>query len=920
MNTTQRNLLYGFAGLLAAATMWSPASGQVVNDALWTPAGVGNWNGNANWSVGGVPSATFNEIAVINNDGTAFLNAAASFTVGGVAIGRADGLGGTLEIRSGGSLTAIDNGVTDGRVIVGQGAQDGRLLIDRGGTLNSVSLETFPATNSEVVLGGGAGGGVATLSPDFAFLRTRTQLIGPNVAFSTGNLGMDNSSVLSYEVTAGGVSTIDVAGPTLLAGTVELTFDGVSPAIGNSWTLIDSEALISNINGVSTPDTLPAGSVLASQKGAGGTNGSVLSVSVEETITLQINRGSGQAQLLNQSGLTVGLGGYQIVSPGGSLSTSWNSLADQTIGSFQEASPTINLLSEISSGAATNVTPTGFSLGEVYTPVTPAFGTGLDENISFSVQRSDGRTLDGVVEFVGESFENTLVLTIDPSNGNARITNDSPTPVGIDVYSVASDSSALQTTWNSLSDQGIGAWDEANPSADRLSELEPTGQLNLASNGFVELDGLWSTSGTQDPADLEFIFRAIGLGEFEGVVEFESIVGGPDGDYNNDGVVDIADYTTWRDFLGTDFVLANDPTPGVVDQSDYTTWVNNFGMTASSSAVAVPEPSSLAAIVAAIASGLLGRIRRRRYAPAAATPRSAIQPRSLIMGSAKIAAFVGCLAITVSGQAQPVTITGADIDASGLSQPFDDGSITLSPFSGGGTPGTFSATTPNGFIGVSGGNNDNAVDDIDGDPATTNDRERFDIALASGFGLSEIAWSFSRAYPIRITGFAADPQAFFSATGDAGDLLHFDSTAGELSIYQRQFSGAITSVGFLNTSASENQTLSVTVDDLITAGPQVAFSSFTYDTASGAVTAGDVDGNGTVDLVDFGIIRDNFGVGTLPSEGDLTRDGEVDLADYGVWEANFGGSSFGLVELLTVPEPGSFVLLAAGAALVRRRR
>ncbi|MEO1496507.1 MAG: hypothetical protein AAFV43_05095 [Planctomycetota bacterium] len=52
------------------------------------------------------------------------------------------------------------------------------------------------------------------------------------------------------------------------------------------------------------------------------------------------------------------------------------------------------------------------------------------------------------------------------------------------------------------------------------------------------------------------------------------------GDFNLDGTVDLADYTTWRDGLGTRF------SPG-----DYAKWVNNFSATAS--AAAAPEPHAL---------------------------------------------------------------------------------------------------------------------------------------------------------------------------------------------------------------------------------------------------------------------------------------------------------------------------------------
>jgi hypothetical protein len=53
------------------------------------------------------------------------------------------------------------------------------------------------------------------------------------------------------------------------------------------------------------------------------------------------------------------------------------------------------------------------------------------------------------------------------------------------------------------------------------------------------------------------------------------------GDYNSDGTVNAADYTTWRDHLGTSFALPNrDPAnTGNVSAADYTSWKSHFGQT-----------------------------------------------------------------------------------------------------------------------------------------------------------------------------------------------------------------------------------------------------------------------------------------------------------------------------------------------------
>lgn len=50
------------------------------------------------------------------------------------------------------------------------------------------------------------------------------------------------------------------------------------------------------------------------------------------------------------------------------------------------------------------------------------------------------------------------------------------------------------------------------------------------------------------------------------------------GDYNDDGVVDAADYVVWRKNEGTMNTLPHDPNGGIIDSDQYNTWRANFGM------------------------------------------------------------------------------------------------------------------------------------------------------------------------------------------------------------------------------------------------------------------------------------------------------------------------------------------------------
>ena len=90
------------------------------------------------------------------------------------------------------------------------------------------------------------------------------------------------------------------------------------------------------------------------------------------------------------------------------------------------------------------------------------------------------------------------------------------------------------------------------------------------------------------------------------------------GDYNENGVVDAADYTVWLEALGGDTLPNEGVTPGVVDAEDYNFWKSNFGNTPSSAASSttseqpIPEPLSL--LLLAIVMPLAGTraCRKRR--------------------------------------------------------------------------------------------------------------------------------------------------------------------------------------------------------------------------------------------------------------------------------------------------------------------
>lgn len=60
--------------------------------------------------------------------------------------------------------------------------------------------------------------------------------------------------------------------------------------------------------------------------------------------------------------------------------------------------------------------------------------------------------------------------------------------------------------------------------------------------------------------------------------------------------------------------------------------------------------------------------------------------------------------------------------------------------------------------------------------------------------------------------------------------------------------------------------------------------------AGASLLGGDFDGDGDVDLDDFGLLKANFGSGTSLAQGDADGNGRVDLNDFGLLKNNFGST------------------------------
>ena len=268
--------------------------------------------------------------------------------------------------------------------------------------------------------------------------------------------------------------------------------------------------------------------------------------------------------------------------------------------------------------------------------------------------------------------------------------------------------------------------------------------------------------------------------------------------------------------------------------------------------------------------------------------------------------------LTLAGSATYSNILGGD-------GTYVDTGITVNPFAGDGSPGIFGPTS-GCCIGVQGGTNNGAVDDVDG-VLGGSDSERMEFVLDSGFGLTSVDFIFTRANPVILSGFINDPQASVdAAAATAGVVPIYDN--GTLTFSHPWRGGAVTDLVFGNPGASSGQTITLRVGDAA-AGPQAAVFGFDWDLAS-PTYPGDVDGDLDVDLTDFGFIRDNWFNSSSPTRamGDLNGDGIVEFDDFAEWKAAFPFPLGGSFEagFYVVPEAASITLLAVALVGMGMRR
>lgn len=634
--TRSRRVRRGLGSALALAALvgyTSPANAQF--ELIFEPAGgVGDWSDGSSWNDGFAPVASFDETALINDNNIANVTNGGN-SAGDLAIGRGAGQFGTLNITSGGVLSVVEGTdvTTTGTINAGQNGGRGAITID-GGSLTTESLNVtgaainnplFPTPASSLTLSGSAS---VTVNENTVPEPQRGNMFVSGVLTITGP---DASVSVANNFTLGGVGTyladitsttahsvISAGGAVTLNGDVEVSLP-VGAAVGDSWDLFDAGSIANNATfieaGVNTP-----GRVLSLNTAAGGTNGVVASVEVDRVMVLEVDRDTGSTVISNPFGPATDFDGYSVLSPSGALDTNgWNSLDEQGVPSWLEANGVSTALNEFKTSGQQNLSSAStLNLGAVYKPAAPAaFGDEVTDDLSFVYTDQTGDEFTGQVVYSGGKV-NTLLLTVDPVTGAARLTNDSTFDIDFDAYAIASDQGLLDSAaWLSLDAQSGGdieAWTAGAGSNLQLAEVLD-GAQSLGAGQSVELGVITQSPGSLDVEQLSLSFALDGeIAQREGSVVIEEFSTVLPGDFNGDGLVGTADFTVWRDNLnGSEAALggAGDGS-GTVDIDDYLLWKANFGAevlsgTGSGSVAAAPEPAS--AVVLLMGAVVAGRRR-----------------------------------------------------------------------------------------------------------------------------------------------------------------------------------------------------------------------------------------------------------------------------------------------------------------------
>ncbi len=914
---------------------------------------------------------------------------------------------------SGGTLNAVSTSHAaygaDGRIVIGD---DGRgFLTMTGGTLTGQVLvvggedvTTDPGTASE--LGSSlvdlSGSSILTINntanaaDGTATFGRRLRVEGPNVQVSaSGKLELTSSNTYDAAITSATAhSSLHADGPVLVGGDLNVEFSGAASSghvYGQTWDLVDSalgiaggfaNAGFSNtieVSGLAADP--PEGALYRTQIVEKTGGGKVMQLTYARTLVLHVNRDTGEMTVTNPLGGAIDIDAYSVNSALGSMVDTFDGISGAAsppdTGWVKLSNLSANAVGELKLTGSYDVSgigSSGISLGTGFDKLAVGlddanFGSnGEDLTFDYTVPTPVGgiRVFRGQVVYEGTPFENNLVLRVNPNTGEATIKNDSNLTLHFDGYSIVSSTGDLSGTgWTGLG----GDWDQTPASSGTLSETNLLGETVLGPGAELSIGDISTTGFTTDAAQeglsLQFILS-------------EGLEGGgaPEGDYNGDGVVDAADYTVWRDGLGTTYV-----------EADYDVWKTNYGATGSAgppeteyrlgavvfdtslsgsgTLVGVPEPGAGLLLLTGLASMLWMRrggqhARRQQAASKAAREnaqqsgaRNMLRQHGLCQTVALGVAAVLFIAVPALAATQGITLGNRDFELPG-----PDGSKVIAFDSAGDPRDNIDDWTFPGPGVEDWGHDDHVAGDPLGDSGTEGGADGNELFLSTLDGVAYQTSSFNVVSIPATQEYEVSFEAYNIWTIDADNQQWDEETEGTQNqltarLYYLASDGTTrTTLGsplVIDNLATDVARYSVAATNADLSGAlgrpigvefdvtsdvfnvEVAHSWAGIDNVTLQITGvldGDLDGDGDVDATDYGIVRDHLQQSQIyGAQGELNGDGFVDLDDFRLFKTLYaaaaGAGSTGGSLVVSVPEPSTAVLammfLAAAALRFRKQ-
>jgi T5SS/PEP-CTERM-associated repeat protein len=554
----------------------------------------------SNINVGGTGSA---------GGGTGTLNVETGATVTTAIAGQLRlWAGGTVNVNGGtlfyGSLTANGGHVN---------FNAGRIEQYNGLTADEATLTALLGTSH--ALGAGrtlaAGGGTATVSANLDL--NGGQLVGNILGLASIGLG---ATILN--IRGGGVAQFN-NGATLGAGTRTFIDDGTLHA-GTTLTQ-QGELFLSSTSRVTAATLLNTGLVSGSGR---------IDADLDNELLGQVRVATGQRLVLGgtpnfNDGLIDVSGGELEVVAG---STFTNSTAGPSTGLITARNATLRFGSGLTNSGALTFTS---GVSEVYGDITntnilPTPGRVIVSG-GAQVNFYDDITNNGLIQVsAAGSLASTAVflgsLSGNGVSGGGHVFNEGDMRPGFSPGTMAFGGDLSFGPLAALEIELAGI--APGTQFDRVTVAEALtlgGALEVsllggfapaAGNSFDILD--WGAlNGTFDTIDLPALAGGLTWDTSQLYASGVLAVAAPvlPGDYNDDGIVDAADYVVWRKNEGTTNTLPNDPIGGIIGPAQFDQWRANFGQTAGGGSNvhslregSVPEPAGLVLIMVGSIMGL----------------------------------------------------------------------------------------------------------------------------------------------------------------------------------------------------------------------------------------------------------------------------------------------------------------------------